>query len=545
MADPLSLLRQYSMQRKQIIERDNNIIFGEFSWPKTVKTNYVIYGKGKDGVPKEYYTLECLLYLLKNITLQHPVYVRQAVSEDVPIVRRPDRKDLLAYLRGETQAAASIDKSAPLEMPTQVKRNADDTAFDGSQHKKPRYDESASQKLKDQLAMKYGQKAAEGGAGALGGSGTGHIKALSEKLTTNKIAEIKKKVMSHRRTRIKGVTDEDGDRGLANFADESDKTKEIRSRERQWRTRITVLQSNGKMFYKNVFAILQSVKAREEGRNNKPADHHHHHAMSMRPGGIPAPAQPPMPYNRYGQEHFRGADTEGFNIDTTRTYTGDGRDGLKSMMTGGGAQKRAPVPHPQVPRPAPPATKVNPAQNQAQPQPTAQQQKPGGKKVSKTPIIIIPGATKSLITMYNVQDILQDLKFVSTEEKRAAGMKRENDVLIQRRKEGGFTVPYRVMDNPGRLTNAEWDRVVGVFVMGQAWQFKGWPYDGRPVDILSKIAGFHIKWDEANLEKNIGNWAVTVITLSRTKRHLDRAALLSFWDKLDKHMNKHKPHLRF
>ena len=80
-----------------------------------LKTNYTIY-----GAPKEYYTLECLLYLLKNIHLQHPVYVRQAVNDDVPIVRRPDRKDLLAYLRGESHSAMSIDKSAPLEMPTQV-----------------------------------------------------------------------------------------------------------------------------------------------------------------------------------------------------------------------------------------------------------------------------------------------------------------------------------------------------------------------------------------------------------------------------------------
>ena len=136
MADPLSLLRQYNIQRKQIIERENTIIFGEFSWPKTVKTNYVIWGTGKDGAPKEYYTLECLLYLLKNITLQHPVYVRQAASEDVTIVRRPDRKDLLAYLRGETQSAPSIDKSAPLEMPTQVKRTADDSLE--SVQKKPR-----------------------------------------------------------------------------------------------------------------------------------------------------------------------------------------------------------------------------------------------------------------------------------------------------------------------------------------------------------------------------------------------------------------------
>lgn len=44
MADPLSLLRQYNINQKKIIEKDDNIIFGEFSWPKTVKTNYVIWG---------------------------------------------------------------------------------------------------------------------------------------------------------------------------------------------------------------------------------------------------------------------------------------------------------------------------------------------------------------------------------------------------------------------------------------------------------------------------------------------------------------------
>ena len=28
-------------------------------------------------------------------------------------------------------------------------------------------------------------------------------------------------------------------------------------------------------------------------------------------------------------------------------------------------------------------------------------------------------------------------------------------------------MPYRVIDNPAKLTNADWDRVVAVFVMGQ------------------------------------------------------------------------------
>ena len=67
-----------------------------------------------------------------------------------------------------------------------------------------------------------------------------------------------------------------------------------------------------------------------------------------------------------------------------------------------------------------------------------------------------------------------------------AGVKRDNELLIQRRKEGGLTVPYRVVDNPAKLSQAEWDRVVGVFVMGQAWQFKGWPWDGNPTVIFSK-----------------------------------------------------------
>ena len=41
-------------------------------------------------------------------------------AENIPVVRRPDRKDLLAYLNGDTSSSASIDKSAPLEIPTQV-----------------------------------------------------------------------------------------------------------------------------------------------------------------------------------------------------------------------------------------------------------------------------------------------------------------------------------------------------------------------------------------------------------------------------------------
>lgn len=38
------------------------------------------------------------------------------------------------------------------------------------------------------------------------------------------------------------------------------------------------------------------------------------------------------------------------------------------------------------------------------------------------------------------------------------------------------------------------------------------------------------------LDANVARWAVTVIELSRTKRHLDRAALMVFWEHLDKYV---------
>merc|ERR1719447_1529470 len=111
---------------------------------------------------------------------------------------------------------------------------------------------------------------------------------------------------------------------------------------------------------------------------------------------MPPPPRQNLPgYNRYDQDKYQQADTEGFKIDTTGTYAGKT---LKSVMDAGGQKARA-------------APAAQPQQQQQQPQ-------KGGKRQSKTPIIIIPAAPKSLITMFNAKDLLQDLRFITTEEKR-------------------------------------------------------------------------------------------------------------------------------
>uniref|UniRef100_A0A8C7WHL3 Parafibromin n=1 Tax=Oncorhynchus mykiss TaxID=8022 RepID=A0A8C7WHL3_ONCMY len=503
MADVLSVLRLYNIQKKEIVAKGDEVIFGEFSWPKNVKTNYVIWGTGKEGQPKEYYTLDSILFLLNNVHLPHPSYVRRAATENIPVVRRPDRKGLLSYLNGESSTSTSIDRSAPIEIglqrPTQ-----------GTDEERVRLD-------KERLAARLeGHKE--------GIVQTDQIRSLSEAMSVEKIAAIKAKIMAKKRSTIKTDLDEDITLKQRSFVDaEVDVTRDIVSRERVWRTRTTILQSTGKNFSKNIFAILQSVKAREEGRapEQRPAQNTTLVDQSIR-NKQPVPAA----YNRYDQERFKGKEeTEGFKIDTMGTYHGMT---LKSVTEGASARKaQTPALQP-VPRPV----------SQARPPPNQ-------KKGSRTPIVIIPAATTSLITMLNAKDLLQDLKFVTPEEKKKQGIQRDNEVLLQRRKDqiqpGGatlsVTVPYRVIDQPLKLAPQDWDRVVAVFVQGPAWQFKGWPWllpDGSPVDIFAKIRAFHLKYDEQKMDPNVQKWDVTVLELSHHKRHLDRPMFLKFWETLDR-----------
>lgn len=86
-------------------------------------------------------------------------------------------------------------------------------------------------------------------------------------------------------------------------------------------------------------------------------------------------------------------ETEGFQIDTMGTYHGMT---LKSVTEGTQPKKQAaPMPPPSQPPPSPAVRPSNMTPS---------------KKVSRTPIIIIPAANTSLITMYNAKDILQDLR---------------------------------------------------------------------------------------------------------------------------------------
>lgn len=149
------------------------------------------------------------------------------------------------------------------------------------------------------------------------------FRSLSETMSVEKIAAIKAKRLANKRITIKRNDNDDAGVGpdlrvILDF--DVDSTKDIVSRERQWRTRTTILQSSGKMFAKNILALLQSIKAREEGRSRPQQNI----IKPQEPTRITRPQPPLAQYNRYDQERFAQQKemTEGFKIDTMGTYHG-------------------------------------------------------------------------------------------------------------------------------------------------------------------------------------------------------------------------------
>lgn len=197
--------------------------------------------------------------------------------------------------------------------------------------------------------------------------------------------------------------------------------------------------------------MLATIKAREEGGTTVrkpgppgirgpsiiPAMSGPMASAMMPPGTAPAgPAGAPQQYNRYDQERFTKNDApSGFRIDTTSSYHGLT---LRSV-TDGTAQGKTPQ-------------TVNGVSANGVSSNSGMPQKPQ-KRVSRTPIIIIPATNTSLITMYNAKAILQDLKFIDS---KSCDQRRDNEVLIQRRKADNSTVPYRIVDSPLKLSPDDW-----------------------------------------------------------------------------------------
>ncbi|KAK4478100.1 hypothetical protein RD792_017365 [Penstemon davidsonii] len=155
------------------------------------------------------------------------------------------------------------------------------------------------------------------------------------------------------------------------------------------------------------------------------------------------------------------------------------------------------------------------------------------------PIILVPSAFSTLITIYNVKDFLEDGVFIPSDVKlkQVKGGKPECVTVQKKFSRDRVVTAYEVRDKPSALKSDDWDRVVAVFVLGKEWQFKDWPFKDH-VEIFNKIIGFYMRFEDDSVEsaKTVKQWNVKIISISKNKRHQDRAAALEVWEKLEEFM---------
>jgi parafibromin len=140
--------------------------------------------------------------------------------------------------------------------------------------------------------------------------------------------------------------------------------------------------------------------------------------------------------------------------------------------------------------------------------------------------------------MYNVRHFLEGGHFVSQADAKAEGRSKENSLFFER-KNGNRKIRFQVVDNPTRLSSADWDRVVAVFVQGNTWQFKGWKWD-TPAELFHHVMGFVLDFDEKGQDPKMSGWNVTRLTISRSRRHLDSNAIFQFWSKFEDYLKSRR-----
>ncbi|XP_010256106.1 PREDICTED: protein CDC73 homolog [Nelumbo nucifera] len=402
--DPLSALRDFTTRGEldKIVRVGDEFRFGnDYAFPCTAETAY----RSKQG---NLYTLETLVYYVKNHHIKHTEYLQNSRTQKIPAVTLPDRKPLLEYLQGKVSSNDAIE-FVVLQNP----------------------------KISDALSIDVEEYRPED-PGLVGN------RAPAE--------------------------EEEDEKSRVRVPEKVDYISMINALERPLKDREMLLECRHRDFY----SVLVASTRREEERQRMESQ--------QRKDGLVA------------KSRLMGADERGL---------GFWKDGEELGFDG--------TPKPKM-------------------------HLKGSKIGEGVPIIMVPSAFQTLITIYNVKEFLEDGVFIPTDVKvkQMKGAKPDCVTVQKKFSRDRVVTAYEVRDKPSTLKAEDWDRVVAVFVLGKEWQFKDWPFKDH-VEIFNKIIGFFMRFEDDSVEsaKIVKQWNVKIISISKNKRHQDRAAALEVWDRLE------------
>ncbi|KDD72479.1 Cdc73 RNA pol II accessory factor, partial [Helicosporidium sp. ATCC 50920] len=187
----------------------------------------------------------------------------------------------------------------------------------------------------------------------------------------------------------------------------------------------------------------------------------------------------------------------------------------------------------------PPPSAPLPAKSPSVAKPSRGATKPSSAAVRGTPIIMVPSGLTSLVTMYNIKDLLERGVFTSSETLRQQGAPKPERMRVRRTVGRATPVEYTVTDREPRCKE-EWERVVAVFCSGKVWQFKQWPYKGAAqgdmVETFHKVCGFYLHFHDEKVDPMIRKWNVKTLPLHRESRHRDVAVVQELYAALDRRL---------
>lgn len=150
----------------------------------------------------------------------------------------------------------------------------------------------------------------------------------------------------------------------------------------------------------------------------------------------------------------------------------------------------------------------------------------------KDPIILIPSATSSILTISNIKQFLQDSTYINPRE---LSISMGTDLITIEKKFNKInrTIKFIVVNNTRMFTKPEyWDRVVAVLTTGHEWQFNNYQWS-KPQDLFRHCKGYFFHFNTDEVPQNVRQWDVEPISVDKNVRFKDLEIVRSFWSSLE------------